>query len=156
MTRCPVQPRGGPPKHAPAPTAACRPLAFTLGPWQAGWAAGTQGTESLLLKPKQRCWASFPGKRGSRRLAPLLVPHLGRLSVPPTLSQGRGKGHSPEASGRQLVSGPVPEGLRACESAPRSAPPGLLGSQSQEWEERAHLVIGCTQPAPTQEQAIAL
>lgn len=93
MTRCPLQPRGGPPRHAPAPTADCRPLAFTLGPWQAGWVAGTQGTESLLLKPKQRCWASFPGKRGSRRLVPLLAPHLGRLSVPPTLSQGRGKGH---------------------------------------------------------------
>lgn len=119
------------------PHASPQRLAFTPEPWQAGQAVGKQGTESPLLKPKLRGWEYFPGGREGRpRLAPLAPPctTLGEAG-PPRLSQGRGKGLSQEIRGRHWVTGPALGALWACESAPRSAPWGLLCSQSrgQRW-----------------------
>lgn len=74
---------------------------------------------SLLLKPKQRCWASFPGKRGGRRLAPLLVPHLERLSLQ----------HSPREGGRALPKRPEEDGGSMALSRKGSGPVNLLLGQ---------------------------
>ena len=114
------------------PHAGPQRLAFTPEPWQAGQAVGKQGTEIPLLKPKLRGWEYFPGGREGRpRLAPL-APSCTTLGEadPPRRSQGRGKGLSQEVRGRLWVTGPALGAFWACESAPRSAPWGLLCSRA--------------------------
>ena len=153
MTRCPF---GRPPKHAPPP---CWPAEI----WLSHLSPGRQAR--LWVNRAQRAFCYSPnreagktsqgGGRGGRRLAPLTPPlappqYLGE-AVPPRLSQGRGKGHPQEAGGRHWVTGLVLGVLWACESAPRSAPWGLLCSQSRRGGEGP---LWCTRPTPAPAQAL--